>query len=166
MDKTLERVEEADLFLVVIDGSQRPVVIPQELVKIAASEKTIIALNKNDLSNFIGEDVLLQNATVVAISALTGDGLDELSRQIESRADAYQTEVGDEIIAINARHTLALQQARDCLAQAVAKLSDVGAIELLASDLRGVLAAYGEISGKVDNERMLDALFATFCIGK
>lgn len=166
MNKTLERVEEADLFLVVIDGSQRPVVIPQELVKIAASEKTIIAMNKNDLGNFIGEDVLLQNATVVAISALTGDGLDELSRQIESRADAYQTEVGDEIIAINARHTLALQQARDWLAQAVAKLSDVGAIELLASDLRGVLAAYGEISGKVDNERMLDALFATFCIGK
>jgi tRNA modification GTPase len=39
-------------------------------------------------------------------------------------------------------------------------------VELLASDLRDVLAAYGEITGKVDNERMLDQLFATFCIGK
>jgi tRNA modification GTPase len=29
-----------------------------------------------------------------------------------------------------------------------------------------VLEAYGSISGKVDNERMLDALFSTFCIGK
>ena len=52
------------------------------------------------------------------------------------------------------------------LAAALAKLTDGTAVELLASDLRGVLAAYGEISGKVDNERMLDALFATFCIGK
>jgi tRNA modification GTPase len=38
--------------------------------------------------------------------------------------------------------------------------------ELLASDLRGALDALGEISGKVDNERMLDQLFASFCIGK
>ena len=39
-------------------------------------------------------------------------------------------------------------------------------MELLASDLRDVLAAFGEITGKVDNEAMLDRLFATFCIGK
>ena len=35
-----------------------------------------------------------------------------------------------------------------------------------ADRLRAVLAAYGEITGKVDNERMLDHLFASFCIGK
>jgi tRNA modification GTPase len=52
------------------------------------------------------------------------------------------------------------------LAAARVKLRDGTAVELLASDLRGVLTAYGAISGKVDNERMLDALFATFCIGK
>jgi tRNA modification GTPase len=39
-------------------------------------------------------------------------------------------------------------------------------IELLASDLRGVLNAFGEISGKIDNERILDRIFAKFCIGK
>ncbi|MCX6956902.1 MAG: tRNA uridine-5-carboxymethylaminomethyl(34) synthesis GTPase MnmE, partial [Verrucomicrobia bacterium] len=78
----------------------------------------------------------------------------------------FQREAGADSIAINARHANALTQARECLVQAQAKLSDAGAVELLASDLRGVLAAYGEISGKVDNERMLDALFATFCIGK
>ena len=38
--------------------------------------------------------------------------------------------------------------------------------DMLVRFARGVLEAYGAISGKVDNERMLDALFATFCIGK
>jgi tRNA modification GTPase len=38
--------------------------------------------------------------------------------------------------------------------------------ELLASDLCGVLEAFGEIAGRIDNERVLDRLFATFCIGK
>jgi tRNA modification GTPase len=39
-------------------------------------------------------------------------------------------------------------------------------VELMASELREALAACGEISGKIDNERMLDHLFASFCIGK
>jgi tRNA modification GTPase len=52
------------------------------------------------------------------------------------------------------------------LAEAQAKLANNEASELLASDLRGALAAYGEIAGKIDNERMLDQLFASFCIGK
>ena len=38
--------------------------------------------------------------------------------------------------------------------------------ELVASDLRGALDAYAQISGKIDNERVLDQLFASFCIGK
>ena len=45
-------------------------------------------------------------------------------------------------------------------------LASGGPAELLASDLRGALEALGEISGKVDNERVLDQLFASFCIGK
>ena len=52
------------------------------------------------------------------------------------------------------------------LEDALAKLAMAGPIELIASDLRGTLASYGEIVGKIDNERMLDQLFATFCIGK
>jgi tRNA modification GTPase len=39
-------------------------------------------------------------------------------------------------------------------------------MELVSSDLRSALDALGEILGKIDNERMLDQLFATFCIGK
>jgi tRNA modification GTPase len=36
----------------------------------------------------------------------------------------------------------------------------------MASDLRAALGAFGEVAGKVDNERILDQLFASFCIGK
>jgi tRNA modification GTPase len=45
-------------------------------------------------------------------------------------------------------------------------LEQQGPVELLASDLRGALEAFGEIAGKIDHERVLDQLFATFCIGK
>ena len=95
-----------------------------------------------------------------------GHGIDALHAEIARLADRFQVRVGNDLIAINARHAHALERARTGLADALGKLDQVRQIELLASDLRAALDALGEISGKVDNERMLDQLFATFCIGK
>jgi tRNA modification GTPase len=92
--------------------------------------------------------------------------MDKVVEAITGKADALQRETGDETIAINARHAHVLEEARSGLLTAREKLDAESPVELVASDLRSVLAAYGEIVGKVDNERMLDHLFATFCIGK
>lgn len=104
--------------------------------------------------------------TVVAASALAGIGFEDLTAAIVRLADGFQPTIGEDAVAVSARHAHALQEAHAALACARAKLIGATELELLASDLRAVLAAYGEITGKVDNERMLDQLFATFCIGK
>ena len=102
----------------------------------------------------------------MALSALNGEGIGGLLAELERLAGELQTTVGDEGIAINVRHAHFLAEARACLSSALQKIDEAGQAELVASDLRGALAAFGEISGKVDNERMLDQLFASFCIGK
>jgi tRNA modification GTPase len=101
----------------------------------------------------------------VAVSARTGAGLEALTAAIVRQADGLRPAEEDGIF-INARHAHALAQAQERLAEAEEKLRDEGPVELVASDLRGALGAYGEISGQIDNERMLDRLFAEFCIGK
>jgi tRNA modification GTPase len=100
------------------------------------------------------------------VSALTGAGIPALTEAIVARAEAFRLDQGDELIAINARHADALARARTSLAAADANLAANGPVELLASDLRAALDALGEIAGRIDNERILDRLFATFCIGK
>jgi tRNA modification GTPase len=59
-----------------------------------------------------------------------------------------------------------LEAARASLTEAKRKLETGAPSELLASDLRVALDAFGQVSGKIDNERVLDRLFSSFCIGK
>ncbi len=167
MDKTLERAAEADLFLLVYDATlPAPPVLPADIMSRIGRLNSLILLNKSDLGNSFSFENVLPDLTRLPVSALTGAGIDALTVAIIRCADSFQRDAGSEDIAINARHAGALGQARECLHQAQAKLANNEPVELLASDLRGVLDAYGAISGKVDNERMLDALFSTFCIGK
>ena len=166
IDKTRERLAEADLILVVLDPSSAMAPLPPEIAALATLDKVLIALNKSDLSTSPGSSGYPASTKGIPVSALTGAGMDNLIAAIVRMADSFQQETGEDVIALNARHAHALTEARRGLAEAREKLRLDGAIELIASDLRAVLAAYGEITGKVDNERMLDQLFATFCIGK
>jgi len=166
IEKTWERLEEADLLLLVLDAAQPSPPLPADLLARIGNKTTLVVWNKTDLVPAPPQAAVPAGLAAVRVSALTGAGLDDLTAAITRCADALQPQVGDELVAINARHARALARAREGLNLARAKLAANEPVELLASDLRSVLEAYGEISGRIDNERMLDQLFATFCIGK
>jgi tRNA modification GTPase len=194
MAKTLERAAEADLILLVLDATKpHPNLrLPPEVLERVNAGNAIVVLNKIDLvpadgaagnsksqnpksqinlkfqiPNFKTEkDESCSVIYFIKTSCVTGEGFDELKKTIIERAEAFRRDQGGEIIAINARHADALSRAQASLNSALAHLDINGPVELLAADLRAALDAYGEIGGRIDNERMLDHLFATFCIGK
>lgn len=167
MEKTRERLAEADVLLVVLDASRADLAPPAEISTLTRQRNSIIVLNKSDLClNVAVGKTLTLNGKPILVSALTGAGFETLTQAIVERAETFRQDIGSELIAVNSRHAHALSEARDGLQRALIKLNTAEATELLASDLRSVLMAYGEIVGKVDNERLLDQLFATFCIGK
>jgi tRNA modification GTPase len=165
MDKTLEQAAQADLFLWVLDRTRPLPALPSSAAGQLTPANTLVVLNKADLAVAVAA-AAPAGYRQVAVSALTGAGFDELRAQVVRLADAFQVGVGEDLVAINARHAHALAEARQCLDDAAGKLRGADATELVASDLRGALDAFGRISGKVDNEQVLDRLFATFCIGK
>ncbi|HEY3757716.1 MAG TPA: tRNA uridine-5-carboxymethylaminomethyl(34) synthesis GTPase MnmE [Opitutaceae bacterium] len=155
MEKTRRWIEEADIILLLLDAT-RPGAGPLEL----AERGALVVTNKSDLMPPAASPAL-------PISALTGDGLETLRAALVARADALQPQMGEDQVAINARHAHALRDAEMCLAAAAEKLgAKTDDSVLLASDLRGALEAFGRIAGRVDHERVLDELFASFCIGK
>jgi len=165
IEKTFEQAKAAHLFLWVIDSSGPPPRPSADLARLMAPGRTLAVLNKSDLPRTRTHDIPA-GVRRVEVSALTGEGIDVLGDVIVEFAESFRGETGDEIIAINARHALSLERARGSLDAAVAKVNDGESIELLASDLREALDAIGEIAGKIDNEVVLDQLFASFCIGK
>lgn len=166
MEKSLERARDADLILLVLDSSRAAPQFDAEVISCLAPERTLVVANKADLPSFSENNINFKQFELAIISALTGEGLETLTAALVRRAEALAVAVGEDLIAINARHADALGRAEICLDGAEAKLSAGEFSELVASELRGALAAYGEIAGKIDNERMLDQLFASFCIGK
>ena len=165
--KTFERISEADLVLLVLDCTHAAPPLPAEIQARLNPASTLVILNKQDL--LAGKPAAAEPPTGigrVSVSALNQTGLQELQQRIIEIADQFNPDQHGDTIAINARHADALRRAETCLQSARSNLSANGPTELLASDLRGVMDAFGEIAGRIDNESVLDRLFSTFCIGK
>jgi tRNA modification GTPase len=165
IEKTFEQVSKADLILWVIDSTRPMPTLDPTLAGHLRAGNTIVVFNKVDLTAAL-PTTPPHDFPFVRVSALQGTGMVELLSAISHRADSFQVTVGDEVIAINARHEQALRQAALNLEAASEKLNGNEYNELVSSDLRSSLGAFGQIAGKIDNERMLDALFSSFCIGK
>jgi tRNA modification GTPase len=99
---------------------------------------------------------------VLAISALTGAGIDALIAHLHSVAGYNAGASGT--FSARRRHLAALERARIRLVAARRELD--GALELAAEELRGAQAALGELTGELTSDDLLGEIFATFCIGK
>lgn len=178
-----QRASEADLVLWVIDLADPSPPRPPASAAGWDPERTLVVGNKCDLvvssqavaalwtaAASLSVDRPAEAWSGLAVSATSGAGVDLLLTRIEELADGWQRAAGAEGVAVSARHEQSLRRAEVLLDQALGQLagasSPTPAMELLASDVRGALEALGEILGKYDPERMLDRLFATFCIGK
>ncbi len=117
-----------------------------------------IVLNKMDLSDAHPADT----ADCVAISALTGEGLDALIAHLKTAAGWHEGAEGT--FTARRRHLDALARAHARLDAARAPLESRP--ELAAEELRMAQAALGEITGEFTSDDLLGEIFSSFCIGK
>ena len=75
-------------------------------------------------------------------------------------------ETGSSLVAINARHQHELGLCREHVRLASESISRQESPEFTALELREALTHLGEITGAVDTEDVLGAIFSSFCIGK
>lgn len=95
------------------------------------------------------------------ISAITGEGLEQLVEGITARAQNAVTSTSN-IIPTRLRHVTLLRSTQTSILQACEALEP----ELQAEELRHASDSLGKITGSVDVEELLGVIFSEFCIGK
>lgn len=154
--RALDRASQADARIVVFDGSLWP---DLEAISVAQLEGPALAvINKADLGGSFPQSI--SGYPVVTVSAVTGQGVDEVLSWIEARAEENLS--GASTLFNRARHRAALAEA----VEGLARFDPTGGVEFAAEDLRAAARGLGRITGKIMPDDLLDVIFRDFCIGK
>jgi tRNA modification GTPase len=181
--KTFEKIEQAQVVLLLVDGSQLtvdslvPVKIEIEKIRNQFPLKPlVIVLNKVDklakeqLENFTNQltdntQPTTDNRQLIAISAKEKTGIDELKNTLLSFVNTGALRNNDTIIT-NTRHYDSLLKALDEIQKVKFGIQSNLSSDLMAIDIKQALYYFGEITGEVTNDELLGNIFANFCIGK
>jgi len=156
--RTLARAQGADLVLWLVDAMALDAPSPQVTLR---PDRLLVVVAKFDLLDSRVLQPLPDGA--IAVSALTGFGLDRLTRRIGAYARArIGTDEGPALT--QTRHRQHLLRCRAALSTFLT--SPIDEIELRAEDLRRAAQSLGRITGAVDVEDVLGEIFGRFCIGK
>ncbi len=165
-----ERVSDADLILLVLDGSRDMDEDDWEVFEEAKDKKKVVIINKVDLQQKIPlEEVKRRfpHDPAVLISCLTGEGIEDLKKSIYSSLIHREVRVSPEhLIVANIRHKTALSQAMESLKRGLRGLGRGISLEFIAFEIRSSLDSLAEIVGETTNEEVLNHIFEQFCIGK
>ena len=157
---SLNRAEEADLKLVVVDAKNLDF---NEVLKGLLDENAILVINKSDLLE--GDiDPEIKKLNHVLISIKENLNIDELISKIKNNLkNKFIT--SDDILITRERHRQHLEQCLEHLNN-FNKKNEVEDFDKAAEDLRLATRHLGMIVGKVDVEEILGSIFNDFCIGK
>ena len=157
---SLNRAEEADLKLVVVDAKNLDFT---DVLKGLLDQNAILVINKSDLLE--GDiDPEIKKLDHVLISIKENLNIDELILKIKNNLkNKFIT--SDDILITRERHRQHLEQCLEHLKNFNKKNEDED-FDKAAEDLRLATRHLGMIVGKVDVEEILGSIFNDFCIGK
>ncbi len=164
VDRAQKAILMADVVILVIDAGHALADDDKAFLVSPPEGDFAVVLNKSDLEACVTADdiqAVCPCVPVIALSALTGEGLDDLKAYLQEKAGEPSR-----LAITTSRHLSAARRAAGSLRQAADSLAASVPLDLAAVDLRDALSALGEITGDEVEERILDQVFSTFCVGK
>ncbi|MBR0295940.1 MAG: tRNA uridine-5-carboxymethylaminomethyl(34) synthesis GTPase MnmE [Paludibacteraceae bacterium] len=153
IERSRQAIDKAQIVIYVEDITSH-----REASETLARGKTVIrVLNKSDLV----EQPMADEAIV--ISAKNND-IEPLKVRLIEIARAQMNHNGT--VISNARHYEALVRAKESIVRVQKGLDEQVSGEFLSMDLQDCLTAFGEITGQITSQEVLNNIFSKFCIGK
>jgi tRNA modification GTPase len=181
MSRAQQAIDAADVLVLAFDKSSSLNENDVSFIEKYYQKPGVMVLNKCDLPATYSLETLQQTVNHITktlggslegrkqyleVSALTGEGIEDVKMAIKNLAVGRQYEAGDSVRVSRLRHKTLLLNADTALQNALAAMDETRSAECVALELRIALNALGEIVGVITNEDILDQIFQEFCIGK
>lgn len=169
VERSKAALEDAQLALVVLDGSRELTREDKDLLAAVADRPHLILLNKADLPQKVDAAALKKQYgadSVLVLSVKSGEGLDQVSRWLQHFV--YGAGSGSETGSTtqNARQQHLLETALESVEDALRGVQNRLPYDCLTIDLTQALHDLGEITGEDVPDEIIDQIFAQFCVGK
>lgn len=155
IERSIQAIEDAQLVIVVLDGSAPLEAQDQELLDRTRDKTRIIVYNKKDIKEM--EQGICISASTQDIQAL----VDEIHRMFDEHTLVIQ-----EPTLANDRQISLMLKAKQSMMMAVNAMHQGIELDLIEIDIQDAYTSLKEILGEVHREDLLDTLFTNFCLGK
>jgi tRNA modification GTPase len=166
--KSMEALADADLVLIVLDASQPATAEDEELTRHTAGRPSIVVGNKCDLEGSAPWSAVSDQSIVpvVLASALTGEGIAELRREILRHIGGETGAQAEAGFLTNVRHQGLVKDSLAALDTATGAVAAKVPHEMLLLDLYNALRPLDAVTGATTTDDILNLIFSKFCIGK
>lgn len=175
IDRTRMALNEADMAILVIDGSEMLNDEDNSVIDIlgqSRKDRVIVVINKSDKGDVVSASEIADRipGAVIINTSLVGLGALEGARSVsDAIADIYNIQDyshTEGAIVTNERHTAALESAVDNIEQSIYMLEDGMALEIAELNVHYAYDELGLIIGEAASDEILDTVFSKFCLGK
>lgn len=161
IEKSLNLIDEAELVLLVLDGSEEFTEEDKFLLDKTKDKKRIVIMNKDDL-----ESNNTYNKDVIKISAKAGIGIEKIKERIKELFNVGAFLSKNLTFFTNVRQITLLKSAIESLEEVEKGINEQMEIDMIEIDLKLVWEKLGDIIGANYTEELIDNLFSRFCLGK
>ena len=160
IERSKQKLEQADVVLFVLDGSEKETAEDKEVEKLLKekNKNVLIVVNKIDKKR-----ILPKKENEIEISALTNKNVDALKQKIVELVIKKEINFNN-LILTNERQVQSLVDAKKKLEDVLAK--DHLTLDILTMLIKEIWQTLGRITGNTENEDIIDLIFSKFCLGK
>jgi tRNA modification GTPase len=169
VERSRAALEDAQLALVVLDGSQPLSGEDRELLRSLKDRKKLILVNKSDLPQMLDTEGLQReygSSDVIVLSVKTGEGMEQVEQWLREFVYGEGSDSEGSSMTQNARQQDLLEKALRSLEDALEGARQHLPYDCLTIDLTQTLHDLGEITGEDVPDEIIDEIFAQFCVGK
>ena len=165
VEKSLSKINEADLVLVILNNNEELTEDDLEILDKTKDKPNIVVINKNDLENKIDinkisdREIIYTNTTSIL-------GIESLKEKITKMFNLEEIKTSDYNYITNTRQITKIRECLEKVKDINSSLDSEMPLDIIEIDLRDIWNILGEIIGESYSEELLDNLFSKFCVGK